>query len=186
MTAEQSAWARRLMTVRPWVLFGMLIVAPVAAIVAAFLTPVAQSPRWMMLAFGFVGAAQWTAFLSWEWVVATRMVAIVGERRGIRTRLFKLTYVSMVLIFVLFLVSVLWMQDAAEGVELLLAVAGNACYIYGLCFLASVVTRADLGATARFGDVLLTAAGLFFLSFIGVCLLQRRVNRVYRRMYEAS
>jgi hypothetical protein len=79
VTAEQGAWACRLMTVRPWVLFGILIVAPVAAIVAAFLTPVAQSPRWMMLGFGFVGAAQWTAFLSWEWVVATRMVAIVGE-----------------------------------------------------------------------------------------------------------
>lgn len=185
MTAEQGAWARRFMTVRPWVLFGILIVAPVAAIVAAFLTPVAQSPRWMMLAFGFIGAAQWTAFLSWEWVVATRMVAIVGERRGIRIRLFKLTYVSMVLIFVLFLVAVLMDAGPAEGV-VFLAVAGNACYIYGLCFLASVVTRADLGAPAHFGDVLLTAAGLFFLSFIGVCLLQRRVNRVYRRMCEAS
>ena len=184
MTAEQGAWACRLMTVRPWVLFGILIVAPVAAIVAASLTPVAHS-RWMMLAFGFVGAAQWTAFLSWEWVVATRMVAIAGERRGIRLRLFKITYVFMVLIFAL-LVAVFWMQDAAEGVVFLLAVVGNGCYIYGLCFLASVVTRADLGATARFGDVLLTAAGLFFLSFIGICLLQRRVNRVYRRICEAS
>jgi len=90
----------------------------------------------------------------------------------------------MVLIFVVSAASLVWMQNAGEGLFFVLAILGNGCFLYTAWFVASVVTRADLGTTARSSDVLRAAASLFFLSFVGMCLLQRRVNRVYRRVCE--
>jgi hypothetical protein len=161
-------------------------VIPVGAVVAS-VAAASQglAHKWMPAIFGFVGLVQWVGFLAWQWAVATRFGEWIGDRPGLRLSAFRATFWGMIAAFAVFLSGALAAPEYGTAI-LFVAMVGNCCYAYALAVVASILTRADLGPEARTRDVVLLAIGLFALSAVWACVVQRRVNRAYERCLRST
>ena len=179
----------RLLRTRPLMLFVGMVLIPTLLAGCGFGFALFLGASWQgVLPFFVIPAvlSQWMLFLAWEWVVATQLVRVSGERPGIHVRTFKLAFASVPLALALLFAAAWYWPTAPEILLMLVSAVGTAGLLYGWCFVASVVTRADLGSQARTWQVVVAAVGLWACSPLTACLLQHRVNRVSFRVSAAS